>query len=154
MAHAAEHVGFVYRRLPAHAISSPLISIRYKFIKTYIYHLHTAVCCSEARPLKLGCRNHLILFITDIFQQTQLKLYRPSYLSFFVRHLPGLLVFGTRDVGLEFHSSTTSLPLWRDRCLAVCGNSRNLHFFTYAAVYQICEWEEAAARHAGFCRVN
>ena len=50
-----------------HSISFPLISIRDQLIKTSIYHLHT-VCCSEARALRLGCWEHIILRITDLIQ--------------------------------------------------------------------------------------
>ena len=66
--HRAEHAGFAYRRLPAHSISSSLISIRDKLIKTYVHHLLHTVCCSEARALRLGCWKHIILCIIDLFQ--------------------------------------------------------------------------------------
>ena len=75
MVHGAEHVGFAYRRLLAHSISSPLISIRDQIIKTSIYHLLHTVCCSEARILRLGCWKHVILGIADLFQHTSRELY-------------------------------------------------------------------------------
>ena len=34
----------------------------------YIYHLLHPVCCSEARALRLGCWEHIILRITDLFE--------------------------------------------------------------------------------------
>ena len=51
-----------------HSISFPLISIRDQLIKTSIYHLLHTVCCSEARALRLGCWEHIILRITDLIQ--------------------------------------------------------------------------------------
>ena len=51
-----------------HSISFPLISIRDQLIKTSIYHLLHTVCCSEARALRLGCWEHIILRITDLTQ--------------------------------------------------------------------------------------
>ena len=54
----------------AHSISFPLISIWDQLIKTSIYHLLHTVCCSEARALRLGCWEHIILRITDLIQHT------------------------------------------------------------------------------------
>ena len=34
-----------------------------------MYHLLHTVCCSEARALRLGCWEHIILRITDLIQQ-------------------------------------------------------------------------------------
>ena len=51
-----------------HSISFPLISIRDQLIKTSIHHLLHTVCCSEARALRLGCWEHIILRITDLIQ--------------------------------------------------------------------------------------
>ena len=42
--HGAEHVAFEYRRLLAHSISSPLISIRDKLMQTYIYTIFFTLC--------------------------------------------------------------------------------------------------------------
>ena len=50
--------------------SLPLLS-REQLIKniyTYIYHPLHIVCCSEARALRLGCWEHIILRITDLFE--------------------------------------------------------------------------------------
>ena len=47
--------------------SLPLLS-RDQLIKTYIHHLLHTVCCSEARALRLGCWEHIILRITDLFE--------------------------------------------------------------------------------------
>ena len=58
--------GLAYR---AHSISSPLVRIRDQLITTSTHHLHT-VCCSEARAPRLGCWEHIILRITDLFQQS------------------------------------------------------------------------------------
>ena len=65
----AEHVGFAYRRLLAHSISSPLVSIRDQVVKISIYHLLHTVCCSEARTLTLGCWKHYSIRIPVLFQQ-------------------------------------------------------------------------------------
>ena len=73
--HGAEHVGFAYRRLLAHSISSPLISIQDKLIKTSIYQVLHIVYCSEARALTLGCKKHVILCITDLFQHVNVNMY-------------------------------------------------------------------------------
>ena len=70
--HAAEHVGFAYRRLFANSTSSPLISIRDQIIKTSMYHLLHPVCCSGARILRLECWKHVILGVTDLFQHVKL----------------------------------------------------------------------------------
>ena len=51
-----------------HSISLALISIRDQLIKKPIYHLLHSVCCSEARGLRLGCWEHIILRITDSIQ--------------------------------------------------------------------------------------
>ena len=60
--HGAEHVGFAYRRLLAHSISSPLIRMWYKLGNISIYHLlHTVCYSSEALALRLGCWKHNIL---------------------------------------------------------------------------------------------
>ena len=57
-----------------HSISFPLISIRDQLIKTSIYHLLHTVCCCEARALRLGCWEHIILRITDLIQQRDRRL--------------------------------------------------------------------------------
>ena len=55
------------------SISFPLISIRDQLIRTSTYHpLHT-VCCSEARGLRLGCWEHIILRITDLIQHSRVS---------------------------------------------------------------------------------
>ena len=56
-----------------HSISFPLISIRDQLIKTSIYHLLHTVCCSEARALRLGCWEHIVLRITDLIQHVNLS---------------------------------------------------------------------------------
>ena len=48
---------------------SLFIIIRDQLIKTSMYHLLHTVCCSEARALRLGCWEHIILRITDLIQQ-------------------------------------------------------------------------------------
>ena len=79
--HGAEHVGFAYRRLLAHSTPPPLISNRDKLIKTSVYHLLHTVCCSEARALRLGCRKHVILCITDSFQHVDVYTFEWAHMS-------------------------------------------------------------------------
>ena len=57
-----------------HSISFPLISIGDQLIKTSIYHLLRTVCCSEARGLRLGCWEHIIILrITDLIQHVNVS---------------------------------------------------------------------------------
>ena len=57
-----------------HSISFPLISIRDQLIKTSMYHLLHTVCCSEARGLRLGCWEHIIILcITDSIQHVHVS---------------------------------------------------------------------------------
>ena len=58
-----------------HSIYFPLISVRDQLIKTYIYHLLHNVCCSEARGLRLGCWEHIILRMTDSIHDVNGVLY-------------------------------------------------------------------------------
>ena len=62
--------GLAYR---AHSISSPLIIIRDQLIKACIYHLLHTVCCSEARALRLGWWEHIILRISDSFEHVNVR---------------------------------------------------------------------------------
>ena len=71
-----------------HSISFPLISIRDQLIKTPIYHLLHTVCCSEARALRLGCWEHIILRITDFIQHNVCIAVQENTLTAFIRRVP------------------------------------------------------------------
>ena len=59
--------GLAYR---AHSISSLLISNCDQLIETSMYHLLYTVCCIEARALRLGCWERIILRIPDLFEHS------------------------------------------------------------------------------------